>query len=158
MRIVESPGTLHRYRQRDWPFQQTLQTPMKDLPRFVDVIFSALPGVQSATAVFEQVVFEPRYGLVPLYARHSLPPKWYGDDLTIAAETAEESRELLEAVLSEWIDFFFVPTPMPFAIYADHDEYATFLSSTRGDLARVTQTLNAGRFRLVDYVRQFQSG
>src|SRR5881394_1250371 len=126
MRLSESPGTIKRYRKQEWSYQQTFQTPLKQLPRFVDAIFSAIPEIESASAVFEQVVFEPHYGLVPLYAKYSLPQKWYGDNVTLASENAAEARELLEAVLSEWIDFLFLPSPASFIIYADHDEYTTF--------------------------------
>jgi hypothetical protein len=58
-----------------------------------------------------KVVFEPRYELAALYAKYSLPQKWYGDDLTIEAQGAAEVSELLRSVLSEWIDFLFVLTP-----------------------------------------------
>ena len=154
MRIFEARGTLRRYRRTAWEFQQTFQTPLEDLPRFVDVIISELPGIRAALAVFDQVAFEPRDELVPLYAKYSLPPKWYGDDVTIEAQGATESRELLQAVLSEWIDFFFVPTPKRFVIYADHDEFTTFLAHRKGHLAGVVEALTAAKFRAVDYVRQ----
>src|SRR5689334_3333696 len=107
MRIFEAPGTLKKYRRSEWQFQQTFQTPLKDLTRFTDSVMSALPEIEGAQAVLDQVVFEPRYGLVPLYAKYSLPQKWRGDDLTIEAQGAIEARELLQAMLSEWIDFLF---------------------------------------------------
>lgn len=154
MRLFESPGTVKRFRRTAWEFQQTFQTPSQDLARFVDVIMSALPGTESAISVFQQVVFEPRYELVPLYAKYSLPQKWYGDDVTLEAESATEARELLHAVLSEWIDFYFVPTPKRFVIYADHDEYITFLAHRKGQLSGVVEALNGAKFRAVEYVRK----
>lgn len=155
MRLFESPGTLTRYRRSVWEFQQTFHTPLENLPRFVDVIMSALPRTRGAIAVFDQVVFEPRYELAPLYANYSLPQKWYGDDLTIEAQSATEARELLQAVLSEWIDFLFVPTPKPFVIYADHDEYITFLGHRKGQLNGVVEALTAAKFSTAEYVLKF---
>ena len=151
MRLFEQPGTLQQFRRTTWEFQQTFHTPLKDLPHFVDVIVSALPATDAAQAVFQQVVFEPRYGLVPLYAKHSLPQKWYGDNVTIEAQSALEAHELLQAVLSEWIDFLFVPTPKPFVIYADHDEYITFLAHRKGQLAGVVEPLIGAKFTTVKY-------
>ena len=60
MRISESPGALKGYRRTAWEFQQTFHTPLKDLPRFVGTIMSALPKLAGAIVVVEQVVFEPR--------------------------------------------------------------------------------------------------
>lgn len=115
---------------------------------------SALPGIEGAKAVFDQVVFEPHYGLIPFYAKYSLPQKWYGDDLTIEARGRTEARELLQAVLSEWIDFLFFTSPERFVIYADHDEYITFLAHGKGQLAGVIDALTAAKFRAVEYVRK----
>jgi hypothetical protein len=154
MRAFESPGTLKRYRQTTWEFQQTFRTPLKDLAHFVDVIMSALPGTEGAIVVFDQVVFEPRNELVPLYSKYSLQLKWYGDDLTLEAQGAMEVRELFQAVLSEWIDFLFVPTPKQFVIYADHDEYTTFLAHRKMQLNGVVERMNAAKFRAVEHVRK----
>ena len=154
MRLYESPGTLKRYRRKAWPVQQTFLTPLNDLELFVAAIMSALPQTESAVAIFQRVVFEP-FGLVPLYEKYSLPQKWFGDGLTLEAETAAEAGELLAAVLGEWIDFLFGPTPTPFVIYADHDEYITFLARRKGGLSAVTDALTIAHFRSVDYVREF---
>lgn len=155
MRVLELPGTLKRYRKTAWEFQQTFETPVKDLSYFVDVIMSAFPVIDGAQAVFEQVVIEPRFKLVPLYAKYSLSLKLDCKDTIIEAQGATESRELLEAMLSEWIDFFFLPTPRRFVIYADHDEYFTFLAHRKGQLSGVINALAAAKFRAVEYVRKF---
>ena len=49
MRLFESPGTIKRFRRTAWEFQQTFQTPLQDLARFLDVIMSASsqPSVHS---------------------------------------------------------------------------------------------------------------
>jgi hypothetical protein len=137
-----------------WELQQTFQTPLRDMARFVDVIMPELPEIQGAQAVFDQVVFEPRYELVSLFAKYSLPQRWHGDDLTIEAQGAAEVRELLRAVLSEWIDFLFVPNPKRLVIYADHDEYITFLAHRKEHLNSVVGALTAAKFHAVEYVRK----
>ena len=154
MRIFESSGALERYGRMAWEFQRTFQTPLTDLARFVDVIMSALPGTASALVVFEQVVFEPCHELVPLYAKYSLSQQCCGDGVTIEAQGATEVRELLQAVLSEPIDFFFVPTPERFVIYADHDEYITFLADRKEPLSSVVDVLCAEKFPAVEYMRE----
>ena len=64
-------------------------------------------------------------------------------------------EELLQTAFTEWFDFLFVPTPMPFVIYADHDEYPTFYSNTRSNLNRVVTRLVAHGFeQLTGYSRQ----
>jgi len=154
MKIIESPGILDQYRRTSWEFQQTFRTPLKDLPRFVDLIMPALAGIERANVIFDQVVFDPRYELVPLYAKYQLPQKWNGDGVTIEAETAMEVRELLQAVLSEWIDFLCVPSPNRFVIYADHDEYITFLSHRKANLNKLVELLVAAGFQTREYVRK----
>ena len=155
MRIYEAPGTLKKFRKTAWEFQVTFHTPLKELAPFVEVIMSALPGTQAATAVIEQMVFEPRYGLAALFEKHSIGPLSRPPDVTIEAPNAAEAREVLQALLSEWADFLFVPAPKPFVIYADHHEYITFLSHRKSGLTAVVAALEAGKFTRVDYVRRW---
>lgn len=150
MHLKVSPGILKRCRRTAWAHQQTFLTPLDDLPRFVDVILTAIPKLEGALVVFDRFAFEPRYDLIPLYAKHGLPEKYYDPDLTLEAATAAEARELLNAVFSEWIDFFFIPTPRKFTIYADHDEYTTFFAQHKGHLNGVVEALTAANFRPVD--------
>jgi hypothetical protein len=154
MRIYESSATLEQFRQAPWEFQQTFQIPLKDLERFVDVIMEAIPEANGATAVLDEIVFEPRYELFSFYAKYSLPQKWSGHDVTIEAQSAAEAKELLSAVLDEWVDVLFVPIPGPFVIYADHDEYITFLGHERLQLGACVDALTAAKFLTVDYVRK----
>lgn len=63
-------------------------------------------------------------------------------------------HELLKAALSDWVDFWYVPTPRVFMIYADHDEYSTFFADTKSSLNRVALPLLEARFKEVrDYQR-----
>jgi hypothetical protein len=43
------------------------------------------------------------------------------------------------------VDFLFIPTPKPFVIFADHDEYTTFYANTRSNLNRVAEPLSTLR-------------
>ena len=76
-------------------------------------------------------------------------------DATITAETAVEVEPLLTAAFRDWVDFVFTPSPKPFVIYADHDEYATFFASSRANLNSVASPLIDRGFRAVeDYTRK----
>ena len=66
-----------------------------------------------------------------------------------------EIEELLHAALSDWMDFLFVPSPEPFVIYADHDEYTTFYAHSRSNLNHIAEPLAAQGFKEISgYIRQ----
>jgi hypothetical protein len=152
MRIIESPDILIRLRGTVWEFQQTFQTPLKDLPRFVTEILSRFPEIHRGSVEFVQIVFDPHYGLIPLAEKYSLGQKW-SVGLGIEADGVAEVVDLLAAVLSEWIDCAFEFLPDRLAIYADHDEYITFFVHREQDFAPLAKALVGGGFRPVDYVR-----
>src|SRR5436309_3137364 len=120
MTLSETPGSAKRLRRTPWRFQQTFRTPLKSLQPFVATITPAHEPFGAAYITIDEVVFEPKH-LLDLLAKNSLPAR-YGRDVTFVASGNEEVQALLQAALSDWIDFIFVPTPKPFAIYADHDE------------------------------------
>ena len=154
MKLSQLQGSLKRFRRTPWRFQQTFQTPLKDLKPFVAAISSAMAPIGSASVTIDRVVFEPRH-LIGFLSEHHLPPQ-YGHEWCITAESQPEAEGLLEAALGDWADFVFVPAPKPFVIYADHDEYATFYANTKSNLNRVTQPLTAAGFATVpDYEREF---
>lgn len=67
-----------------------------------------------------------------------------------------ELHALRVAAFDDWLDFAFVPSPKPFVIYADHDEYAAFYGNTKTNLNKVAMALTARGFTTVkDYVRNF---
>ena len=75
--------------------------------------------------------------------------------MSVTAVGRQEVEELLHTTFADWFDFLFVPTPKPFVIYADHDEYTTFYANTRSNLNRVVEALSAQGFESVaDYRRQ----
>jgi hypothetical protein len=152
MTLSETPNALKRFRQSSWKFQQTFKTPLKNLQPFVATIVSA-QHIQAGCVTIDQVVFEPKH-LTALLASHSLSSQ-YGHDWSLVATGDREIRSLLQATLSDWIDFAFVPTPEPFVVYADHDEYTTFFANTKSNLDQISEALSKQGFEQVkDYKRQ----
>jgi len=152
MTLSEAPGSLKRFRRTPWRFQRTFHTPLKKLQPFVATIVSSREPLQAASVTIDEVVFEPKH-LMSLLSRYSLPSQ-FGRDWCIATNAELEIAELLEAALSDWVDFAFVPSPKPFVIYADHDEYTTFYANTKSNLNGVVQALSGAGFGEVpDYER-----
>jgi hypothetical protein len=132
--------------------QRTFQTPLNDLPTFVDLLLAGKPEIAAATVTIEQVVFTPER-LERFLTDYELPLDYR--DRAIVSESHQESKGLLEAALSGWVDFYFVPTPRRFILYADHDEYATLFAARRGTLSAIAGSLTAAGFKEVpDYVRK----
>jgi hypothetical protein len=120
----------------------------------VKTIVSAGEVVQSGSFTVDQFVFEPT-DLISLLESHSIRPT-YSHGPCLTAETQPEVEELLRTILSEWIDFLFIPQPESFAIFADHDEYSTFYAHSRADLDRLTSALLGQGFKAVtNYQRRF---
>ena len=75
--------------------------------------------------------------------------------MSVTAAGQLEVEELLYAAFGDSIDFLFVPSPKPFVIYTDHDEYTTFYANTRSNLSRIVKPLSAEGFEEVtEYRRQ----
>jgi hypothetical protein len=156
MTLSENPGTLKRFCRTQWRFQQTFCTPLKNLRPFVATIVSAIDSLESGCATLDQVVFESK-NLIALMKRHSLPVS-HGRETAVTATGSPEVEELLEAILGDWVDFLFVPTPKPFVIYADHDEYTTFYANTKSNLHLVVEPLLSKGFEAVkEYERRFSA-
>jgi hypothetical protein len=143
MKVSDTHSALKQIRKTPWKFQQTFKTPLKNLQPFVAAILSTA-SAERACITIEQAVFEPKHW-IDLLNRHSLPPR-YGKGVSVTAVGRQEIEELLYTAFSDWFDFLFVPTPKPFVIYADHDEYATFYANTRSNLNRVVGALSAQGF------------
>jgi|SRR6185437_10360719 len=153
MILSDNPETLEHFRKTPWKFQQTFKTPLKNSSNFVATILSGCSGLRGASITIDAVVFEPKH-LIGLLNNHLIPPR-YSKGVTLTTDGPEQVSSLLDAALSDWIDFIFLPTPKTFAIYADHDEYATFYAHTRSNLNRVTQPLLAAGFTVVqNYLRR----
>lgn len=101
----------------------------------------------------EQVVFEPQH-MIDLLTRYSLPTR-YGKGVSVTATGQREIEELLQAAFADWVDFLFVPSPKPFVIYADHDEYTTFYANNRSNLNRIREALSSQGFEeIAEYTRR----
>ena len=141
------PGTIKQFGRTIWRFQQTFGTPLKDLDRFVSTILSADPMIEEACVTIDQVVFEPKH-LITLLSSNSLPTN-YGHDWSFNVTGKQQVHELLKTILADPVDFFFIPTPKPFVIYADHDEYITFYANTKSNLNRAVNPLSDKGFKLI---------
>jgi hypothetical protein len=147
MILSTTAGALKKFRRTPWRLQHTFQTPLKSLRPFVSTIVSAKEPLRAGSVTLDQVVFEPK-NWMSLLAKHSLPPE-YGRESTVTAGSTDEVEQLLEAALSDWLDFLFRPTPKPFVIYADHDEFTTFYANTKSNLNGVVEALSQKGFKLV---------
>lgn len=153
MNACNTPGALKKFGRTPCRFQATFQTPLKQLDLFVSTILSANETIESASVTIAEVVFEPKHlnGLV-----NGKDGIQLGRDVTLKAESREQVNELLLAAFSDWVDFLFIPLPKPFVIYADHDEFATFLANTKSNLNPVVQPLLKNGFKeVLNYQRRF---
>jgi len=151
MTLSATSGSLKHLRKVIWRFQQTFLTPLQNLPPFVATIVSGREQIRSATVTIDSVVFEPKK-LYELLASNSLPPSLQRES-SVEVMGQQQVGALLEAALGDWVDFWFVPTPKPFVIYADHDEYTTFFASSKSKLNGVIEPLLKQGFKAVDYER-----
>jgi hypothetical protein len=152
MTVSENPSSLEQFRRTPPQYQQTFQTPLQNLPSFVQTILSVDRHIQGGCVTIDQVVFDLKH-LVAILAKHS-PPAQCGHALSLTVAGQHEVKALLEAAFSDWVDFLFVPTPDSYVMYADHDEYTTFYADTRSNLDRVAEALSAKGFAKVHgYVR-----
>jgi hypothetical protein len=151
IRLLPSiPVAIHQFRANPWPHQKTLVTPRKDMASFLSALLAAFP-VDHGVASTDQVVFEPDNFLELLKARE-LPIENYWTFCAEASNT-EDVAALLDAMLNDWIDFVFLPSPTSFAIYADHDEYLTIYVPTSLGLDQLVTRLELFGFGFEDYVR-----
>jgi hypothetical protein len=118
-----------RLREAPFPFQQTYATPLTDLQRFVSSLLSPFE-IATATICIETIVFTPNDLIAYLGTLGVASDERTLNGSNIQAENASEASTLLEKVLSQWIDFAFIPSPRDFVIYADHDEYTTVFTAT----------------------------
>lgn len=151
IRLLPSiPEAIDQFRANPWPYQKTLVTPRKEMASFLSALLAAFP-VDRGVASTDQVVFEPDRFLELLKARE-LAIENYWTFCTEASNT-EDVTVLLDAMLNDWIDFVFVPSPESFAIYADHDEFLTLYVPTSPGLDQLVTRLELVGFSFNDYVR-----
>ena len=153
MQVLDVTGELQRIRRSVTAFEQrTFRTPLDRVPDFVDCLLTGDPPLTCASAVVEQVVFAPKH-LDTLLPSHQLPLEQPVGRTIVAADGAESSA-LLKALLADWLDFFFEPSPPGFVLFADHDEYTTLFAGV-GTLRRRTGALKQQGFvEVTNYLRQ----
>ena len=152
IRLLPSiPDAIHEFRANPWPHQKTLETPRKNMASFLSAFLATFP-VDRGVASTDQVVFEPDSFLALLKARSLAIENYW----TFCAEASdrEDVAVLLETMLSDWIDFVFVPSPTSFAIYADHDEFLTLYVPSSSALDHLIDQLTLAGFEFEDwYIR-----
>jgi len=147
MIAAHSPGVMKRFSRAPWRFQQTFETPLHDLDKFVSTIASAHGHILQASVTIDQVVFDPEHLNALISADAS--PIQLTRDFSITTDSPQEVELLLRGALSDWIDFFFVPTPKPFVIYADHDEFVTFYANTKSHLNQIVKPLASHGYKVI---------
>ena len=153
MRLLEDATDLVQFQQYPWNFQQTFETPLKDLRNFAQSILSANQQITGGSITIDTWVFEPTH-LIELLKRHSIPPQ-YKHGVKVVADDEEEAIVLLEASLGDWLDFIFMPSPAEIVIYADHDEFTTFFARQETSLSRVAEALSSRGYKMEKYERKF---
>lgn len=147
MTVTNTPGALKRFRRTPWRFQQTVERPPEDLDRFVSTIAAAHGHLNEATVTIDQIVFDPDCLTALVSTVSSLP---LARESSITARTPQEVEALLKAALEDGTDFIFVPTPKPFVVYADHDEWITFYANTKSNLNQIIKPLASTGYKLVE--------
>jgi hypothetical protein len=139
MTLYETPGVIKRFSRTPWKFQKTFRTPLQNLRFFVTSAIAAIKSIRRGCVSIDEVVFDPTHWIA-LQHKYLLPVR-YRREWSLEAVGSEEAAELLEAALSDWMDFIFVPEPKHYVIYVDHDKYTTFFANTKSNLNRVANPL-----------------
>jgi len=145
-------GVIKKFQRTPWRFQQTFRTPFRSLPSFCAAIPGSLDQPEFG-AIFIDSVVKRSANLEALLFQHRLPNALRHDS-SISAETNAELQSLLTAALGDWVDFLFVPSPKPFVLYADHDEYSTFFANSKSKLNLVRAALTGHGFTSVENYRR----
>jgi hypothetical protein len=148
--LPSAPEAVRQFRANSWPYQRTLVTPRKNMASFLSALLDAFP-VDQGVASTDQVIFEPDNFLELLKSRE-LEIENYRT-FNAEASNTEDATALLAAMLNDWIDFVFVPSPPSFAVYADHDDYLTIYVPSSPERDRLVTRLELEGFSFEDYVR-----
>jgi hypothetical protein len=153
MKIEAVPGALKRLQRPPGKFQDTFRTALDRLPVFVAALLAGTPPIASGTVTLKAIAFEPRH-LRQVLERHHLSHE-LGPDVTITASGPQELQALLVATFSDWLDFYFVPRPNRFLVYADHDEFTTVFSARKTAISRISTAMAvAGIAEVPGYTRE----
>jgi hypothetical protein len=86
------------------------------------------------------VVFEPRHLAALLQSTGIEAP--LAPEVSISASGSSELHALLLAAFTDLLDFYFVPNPRRFLVYADHDEYTTVFAARQGPVSRIATAMS----------------
>ena len=152
IRLLPSiPEPIQQFRANPWPYQTTLVTPRKNMTSFLSALLTTFPADRGVAST-DQLVFEPDSFLELLKARNLAIENYW--TFCAEASNSEDVAVLLDAMLDDWIDFVFVPSPASFAIYADHDEFLTLYVPGSSALDHLSDQLRLAGFGFEDwYVR-----
>jgi hypothetical protein len=149
--LPSAPESIGQFRANPYPYQKTLVTPRSNLAVFISALLAWFTVDHGAVST-DQVVFEPDTFLELLKARDLTIENYW--TFCAEASNSEDVPVLLNAMLSDWIDFVFVPSPTSFAIYADHDEFLTLYLPSSSALDDLSDQLKLAGFAFEDwYVR-----
>jgi hypothetical protein len=133
-------------------FQRTFVIQADTRISFASLLLEQAPGLQSGWFFVENVIFLPA-NTERLLAEHGLVLPSLRE-VTFTAADASEARSLLAAALRDGLEFYFLPRPSRFLIYADHHEFVTVFMSRKGVLSQLSKRLcDAGVDELPDFVR-----
>jgi hypothetical protein len=151
MNVSSEPTILGKFYRTAWRFQQTFEISARSAGLCAASTVEAVPKITEGKVVVDRIAMEPRR-LRAFLSEHQLPPA-IEHGTCISASTTDGVRSLLSVVLSEWVDFLFVPSPKPFVLYADHDRYVTVLANSRSNLNKIAGPLTTAGFKhAVGYV------
>jgi hypothetical protein len=151
--VASSPETLKRFRRPTGSYQQTFRTPLDRLPVFVAALLAGNPPITSGAVTVQSVVFTPTH-LAALLGQHGLPAD-AAAGATITATGFQEVRDVVSAALADCVDFYFLPRPNHFLLYADHDEFTTIFSARKSAISRVAAAMTtAGIAAVPGYSRE----
>jgi len=152
--VATTPGESKKLRKKAGSSaQSTFWVAPARTSAFAAALLSGDPACERAALVVEETS-HVLYNVGPLIARP--PERSLPRDTTIAATGREASASLLAAALSDYVDFWFVPSPGGFVLYADNDEYATVLAPRQGSVSKAVDRLLATGFaEVVDYERRW---
>jgi hypothetical protein len=151
MKIETIPGARKAARRAAGQYQRTFRTPLGRLQAFTTLILSSNVPIKSGYVLVDAVIAEPTH-VGALLTSSNLAATCQGR--TITANSIQECGALLLAALSDSIDFYFVPNPKRFVLYADHDEYTTVYAHSKGPLSQMaTAIADAGFQEITDFAR-----
>lgn len=148
MTVTFTPGAIKKFRRTPWRFQQTIEMPQGLTGRegFASSIATAHGHIEKATVIIDEIVFDTER-MTALCPTCSLLPLTRESSLSVGHDEVEI---LLAAAFIDGPDFIFIPTPKPFVVYADHDDWITFYANTKSHLNHIIDPLASRGYKLVE--------